>query len=268
MPEPRYETIRPRTQRLGHWIVHLAETASTMDEARRLAEAGAPEGTVVVADRQSAGRGREGRTWTQMGTSLFATLVLRPPPLPASIAPLSLATGLALSRSIERITGHKALLKWPNDVWMGERKVAGILIEGVYDAEGPRFLLVGIGVNGDVRPQEIPEPLRASSTSLSIEAGRHVCLPALLKRFCEDYEAVTDSLWRGDVGIVLHDVLQRSLVIGRRVRVETRKGKVEGTARGLGPRGELLVETTGGTERIEVGDCELLRPLPATSPSA
>lgn len=267
MNEPRYETIRPRTKRLGHWIVHIEEARSTMDEARRLAEADAPEGTVVVADRQTAGRGRDGRVWTQLGTSLYATLILRPPPLPDAIAPLSLATGLALARSIARLLRLEAQLKWPNDVWLSGRKVAGILIEGVYDEAGPRFLLVGIGVNGDVRPEEIPLSLRAASTSLSIEAGRHVCLPALLKIFCEEYERLTDALWRGDAGLVLDEVLRRSLVVGRRVRAETRNGKIVGIARGLGPRGELLVETAKGTERIEVGDCELLREEPATSPS-
>lgn len=266
MAEPRYETIRPRTRALGHHLVHLATVGSTMDEARRMAEAGADHGTVVVADEQTQGRGRLDRTWFSPRGSLMATLVLRPWMPPHVLSLLTLAAGLSLARSMEKLLGAPARLKWPNDVWLEGKKVAGILTESRFEGNRARFVLLGLGVNGDARATEFPAELRPVATSLSEWAGRHVCLPALLKIFLEDFEHEWTELEAGRTDPLLGAAARRSVVLQRRVRVETPQGTVEGRAVGLGPQGQLLVDAQGTRHEISVGDCTLLRTEEADAP--
>lgn len=258
-PEPRYETIRPRTERLGSRLVHLTEIASTMDEARRLALEGAPEGTVVVADRQTGGRGRLGRSWFSAPGSLLATVVLRPAAGTQTLSLVPLAAGLSLARAIEKLLQAPARIKWPNDLWIEGRKVGGILVESRFEGDAPDYVLVGLGVNGDVRADEFPPELREEITSLSAWAGRHVCMPALLKIFLEDFEHVVDELWSGVRSGILDAVALRSAILHQQVRVETAAGPVEGTATHLGPGGELGIETESGNVLLAEGDCRLLR---------
>lgn len=266
MAEPRYETIRPRTRALGRHLIHVAIVGSTMDEARRLAEAGAEHGTVVVADEQTQGRGRLDRRWFSPRGSLLATVILRPQISGELLPPVPLAAGLSLARSMEKLVRAPARLKWPNDVWLEGKKVAGILVESQFEGSAPRFILLGMGVNGDVRATEFPPEIRPFATSLSEWAGRHVCLPALLKLFLEDFEREWVELEAGRTGPLIGAVAQRSLVIHQLVRVETPQGAVVGRAVGLGPQGQLIVDAQGSRHEITVGDCVLLRTEEASSP--
>lgn len=258
--EPRYEEIRPRTRRLGNAIVHVAEAGSTMALARGRAEAGAPEGLVVVADRQTAGVGRRGRAWTTVGASLHATLLLRPGRAAVELQLLPLVAGVAAAEAVGRLTRLQVALKWPNDLLHGGRKLGGILVDAVYPGgKVPAFVLVGLGVNGDARSEEFPPDLAAKATSLSLETGRHVCLPALLKVFLERFETRYDRLVSGEWEGLRREIRTRLGTLGRRVRVETERGPVAGVARDLGTQGELVVETDGGRlETVRSGECEEL----------
>lgn len=261
MPEePTYEQIKPRTRRLGRVLAHLESTTSTMDEARRAAEAGEGEGFVVVADRQTAGRGRRDRTWFSPEGNLNATVLLRPAVAADRATWIPLVAGVAMSEAIERLIDRPARVKWPNDVLLADRKVAGILTESRWDDDGRlAWVLVGAGVNGNVRRDGFPEELRASATSLSAEAGRRVCLPALLKVFLERFEATLKPL--EDVGSDPAGlVAPRLATLGRRVRITMPEGPVEGEAVRLGPRGELVLATDAGERAVDVGDCQHLRP--------
>jgi BirA family transcriptional regulator, biotin operon repressor / biotin---[acetyl-CoA-carboxylase] ligase len=261
MDEPRYETIRPRTQLLGRRLLHLASTTSTMDEARRLAQEGADSGTVIVADTQTAGRGRAERAWHSPPGSLLATILVRDEVPLHGLPLLSLATGIAIANAIQRLLRLDPRLKWPNDVWIGGKKAAGVLLETRLHATKAEHVLIGLGVNGNLRPEEFPADVRALATSLSIEAQRHVCLPALLKLILEDLDRTIARLHDGDATAILEQIRAKSLVLGRRVRVETPQGPAEGLATEVGDQGELIVETQDGRRAINVGDCQLLRAL-------
>jgi BirA family transcriptional regulator, biotin operon repressor / biotin---[acetyl-CoA-carboxylase] ligase len=259
MDEPRYETIRPRTRLLGRRLIHLATTPSTMDEARRLAHEGAHSGTVIVADVQTAGRGRAERAWHSPPGSLLATILIRDEVPLHGLPLLSLASGIAIINAIQKLTRVEARLKWPNDVWIGAKKAAGVLLETRIHATKAEHVLIGLGVNGNIRPDEFPTELRSAATSLSIEAQRHVCLPALLKLILEDVDRTIVQLQQGDSKPILQQIRAKSLVLGRRVRVDTPQGPAEGLATEIGDQGELIVETQDGRRAVNVGDCQLLR---------
>lgn len=261
MREPTIETIRPRTRSCGRALIHLASCGSTMDEARRLAEQGAEDGTVVVADEQTQGRGRRGRTWFSPRGALLATLVVRPASPPASVSLLPLAAGLALVRSIERLTRAPARLKWPNDVWIDGRKVAGVLVETRIVGERVEWALVGLGVNVDVKREDLPSDVRDIATSLSMWRGGHVCGPALLKIWLEQFESLYQEIEAGRGNRIVSEAESRLVGLGEEVRVHTGEGVVSGVALRLGASGELVVRADGGERAFREGDCELVRPL-------
>ena len=259
MHEPTFESIRPRTRRIGRVVVHVAECTSTMDEARTWAESNGEDGAVIAADRQTAGRGRNQRTWFSPEGALLATLVLRDVKgLPLPLLPL--AAGLALARSITRLTKAPAKVKWPNDVWIDGKKVAGILLESRFVGERAEWVLVGLGVNVDVRLETFPEDLRAIATSLSAWRGGHVCAPALLKIWLEQFETLLDDLRSGRAEAIVADAQQRLVGVGSTIRADSTRGPIEGTILRLGPLGELIVKTSQGEETLREGDLQLIRP--------
>lgn len=161
----------------GWKVHHVALTASTMEEAARRRGEGAGPRTVVVAEAQSAGRGREGRPFVSPPGGLYASLLVGVGPLDVP-GPVVAASALAVAEALEETAGVRAALKWPNDVWIGGRKVGGILLES---AGGTRPLVtVGVGVNVRAVPADLPPDVRAGLTALDAEAGRAVPLEALL----------------------------------------------------------------------------------------
>jgi BirA family transcriptional regulator, biotin operon repressor / biotin---[acetyl-CoA-carboxylase] ligase len=221
--------------RLGLPRLHLRVTDSTNTRARELAAAGAPHGTLVTAGAQRAGRGRQGRTWTAPpGRALLCSVVIRdPPPL------LSLLAGVAVAQAV----GPEAMLKWPNDVHLGGRKVAGILVEG-RPQEG--WGVVGVGVNVAVRPQEFPPELaaRAGTLGLGTEAIEPV-LGELLTALERWLAAPADEM--------LEAVRARDALLGQTIRW------AGGEARGAGidEHGRLLIQTADGRQALNAGEVHL-----------
>jgi BirA family biotin operon repressor/biotin-[acetyl-CoA-carboxylase] ligase len=236
-----------------------SEIASTNTEAVEQARAGAREGLVIVADHQTAGRGRLGRTWSaEPGTALLVSILLRPP-LPISEVPVVLmAAGLAACDGVEAAAGFRPRLKWPNDLVVGERKLAGLLTESSGGAE-PAVVL-GLGLN--VTAASYPPELAGEATSCEEEAGRPVdraeLLVGLLSALESRYSTVlapggrsaTFDAYRADSG-----------TLGRRVRVElTSGGPLEGQASRLADDGQLVVVDDAGAEHlVNVGDVKHLR---------
>lgn len=228
------------------------ELASTNARARELAAEG-EEDVVVVAERQTGGRGRLDREWSSPEGGIYASLVLAPDIPPASAPAYTLAAAVAVADAAAE-TGVDAGIKWPNDVLVpteeGDLKLSGILTEMEGEADRVSWIVVGVGVNADVDTDDLPETatsLRAQTESLS----RRAFLQLFLRRF--------DEL-RKDLRAVIPAWRERSLTLGRDVRVETPSRSVEGTAVDVEFPGTLLVETDEGTERVAAGDCEHLRP--------
>ena len=222
--------------------VHHRTTDSTNARARELAAAGAPHGTLVTADRQTAGRGRQGRTWVASpGDALLMSIVVRDvdPTIP-------LAAAVAVAETCDELAGADARIKWPNDVWIERRKVSGILLEG-RPQEG--WAVVGIGVN--VRTREFPEELAAVATSLALHgssADVGDALPALVRHL--------DAWLRASAGDVLRAWEERDALRGERIRWDGG----EGVAAGVDPTGALKVDLDGGGETtLDAGEVHLLR---------
>jgi len=268
-------------RRRFHDVRRVASTGSTNSDVMELARQGEAEGLVLVADHQSAGRGRAGRTWTApAGASLLCTILLRPP---APVAPLvTFALAVAAAEAVEQVAGVRAGLKWPNDLVVESedgggrvrtRKLAGILAEAEwpsgshiaagYREPGPHeraTVAAGIGLN--VRwPDELPEDLADIAVALNhlsdADVTRDDVLDALLDRLDVRYGALV----AGDAESVLDAWRSRSATLGRQVRIELGADDVVGTAVDVTDGGQLVVEPLeGGRRTIAVGDVVHLRP--------
>jgi BirA family biotin operon repressor/biotin-[acetyl-CoA-carboxylase] ligase len=223
---------------LGTPRLHLRRTDSTNERARELASAGAPHGALVTAAEQTAGRGRQGRTWTAPpGRALLLSLVLRV----EQPALVPLAAGVATAETV----GHHARIKWPNDVLVEGRKVAGILVEG-RPQEG--WAVLGIGLNVAIRPDDFPPELRDSAGTLGrepteLEPTLHRLLDAL-ERWLEADQDTVIAAWRA-----------RDALEGRRIEWAEGAGK----AVGIDDAGRLLVGTSSGTVALDAGEVHLRR---------
>lgn len=220
---------------LGRPRVHYRVIGSTNARARELAGAGAPHGTLVTAAEQSAGRGRQGRTWSATaGRALLCSVVIRDPPVL-----LPLAAGVAVAQ----VVGDSARLKWPNDVLVAGRKVAGILVEG-RPQEG--WAVVGIGLNVALRVEDFPVELRATAGSLGLDPSAiEPTLDALLGHLERWIPAPVESL--------LAEVRARDALLGREVRWAGGRG----VGAGVDGRGRLLVDTESGRVALDAGEVHL-----------
>jgi BirA family biotin operon repressor/biotin-[acetyl-CoA-carboxylase] ligase len=225
---------------------HWRRTDSTNERARELAEAGAPPGTVVTADHQDAGRGRHGRRWiAPTGAALLYSAILAP--LDARHGLLPLSVPLAVCEAIEALAPVACRVKWPNDVWLGERKVAGVLIE----ARPPEWAVIGVGVNLAVADDEFSDDLRWPATSV----GRGATPPRArreLDRALGEWVVAPDDR-------VLDGFAARDALAGREVSWSG-AGEGTGVARGVDERGNLLVESDGETVTLGAGEVSLRLP--------
>ncbi|WP_025718892.1 biotin--[acetyl-CoA-carboxylase] ligase [Paenibacillus sp. 1-18] len=248
------------TQSFGKRIVILDSTVSTQQDAMRLAEEGAPEGTVVLAEEQTAGRGRLGRRWfSPRGKGVWMSIVLRPTQPMAFTPQLTLLTGVALCRAIRRLTGVKTGIKWPNDLLIHGRKVSGILLESAAEDQRVRYCIAGIGIDVNLNRDDYPEELSQVGTSLKIEAGREIDRTELIAAVLGEMEQLCRLYAEQGFQPIAMLWEALSVTINRTVRAHTGQGvAVEGTAVGLDPSGALVVETDQG-ERIQVisGDIQL-----------
>jgi BirA family biotin operon repressor/biotin-[acetyl-CoA-carboxylase] ligase len=241
---------RARLGSFAHRVLWYPEVGSTNDIAGSLAERNVDEGVVVLADRQTSGRGRLGRSWASpAGAGIYASVVLRPPPAVAKL--LTIAAGVAGVEGIASATGLLAHVKWPNDVHVGGRKLAGILAEGA-----PSHVILGIGIN--VLPAAYPPDVAVRATSIEAELGRPVdrglvlaeCLAALAMRYRELHDGgrgVVDA-WRQRAGPVL----------GRRVEWESAGQRQIGLAENIDDDGALVVKVGAQILRIRSGEVRWL----------
>jgi BirA family biotin operon repressor/biotin-[acetyl-CoA-carboxylase] ligase len=220
--------------------------ASTNDELRALAENGAQDGLVLLAMEQTAGRGRRGATWfSPPGDSLAFSILLRPEEPKALWPRLALAAGLSVAVAVESF-GPAAGIKWPNDVWIGRRKVAGILVEA-----GRDFAIVGIGLN--VNSTAFPAEVAGIATSLKLETGvdhrREEVLAVIIRNFARSSRQIG-----GDFDYLLNSIRQRCVLTGHNVSLGTSNGPRHGKVEGIATGGELLLRTESGVDALMQAD--------------
>lgn len=248
-------TTAHRRGRIGEPLHYFREIGSTNDEALRLAEAGAAEGTTVVSAAQTAGRGRLGRSWfSPAGAGLYVSVVIRDPrgtPL------LTLAAGQAVADGIRTATGLAVEIKWPNDIVVDaglgrRRKLAGILTEGSAGSEGVQFVVVGFGVN--LLPAAYPSDVADRATSLAAELGRPVDAAAVLAECLAELAKSLDALRAGRMAAVLQRWAELSpSATGSRVECEGPEGRLTGVTAGIAPDGALQVRAGRDIQAIRSG---------------
>lgn len=247
------------TKKLGRQIKYVEEVGSTQAAALELVAQGAAEGTLVVAERQTAGRGRMGRRWhSPKGKGLWMSLILRPS-IPLNFTPqLTLMVAVAVCRAIRGLVPVPVGIKWPNDLLIEGKKVCGILLESSAEDERLQHVIVGIGISVNLQPEDYPPELAGIATSLAIASGRNVNRGELLCRVMGELEQLYELyLEQGFAPVkLLWEAL--SVTLQRPVRVETPQGAVEGTAEGIEDSGALLVRLPeGNLVKLYSGDVEM-----------
>lgn len=257
-------TLDLHTAAFGRRVEFHGEVDSTNRIAAELARAGAPEGTTVVADSQSAGRGRRGRSWfSPPGANLYFSVVLRPAAPAAAAGQIALVAAAALHRALAaRAPGAGLRIKWPNDILTARgAKLAGILCEAGSEAGAVRYAVVGIGVNVNVR--SFPPELAGSAGSLALEGGREHdrgrLLAAVLDLLEPEYRRWCAA---GSLAPLLPYLEEHSALRGRRVTIREPDGVRTGRAEGIAPGGELLVREPGGALVAIVSGEVTLEPEP------
>lgn len=243
-----------KTKWIGNEILYLPVIDSTNTRAKQLAEEGYPNGTVVIAERQEAGRGRRGRTWESPdGDGIFMTLMLRPDIKPDNASMLTLVTALAVAAAIRKCTGRAAGIKWPNDIVMNGKKVCGILTEMSTQMDYVNHVVVGIGIN--VYNESFPEELSQMATSLYLETrerfGRETLIEEVWEQFEHYYEIFRQTQ---DLSGLVKEYEAHLVNMHKNVRVLDPKEPFEGKAMGITVRGELVVDTWESRKLVSAGE--------------
>jgi BirA family transcriptional regulator, biotin operon repressor / biotin---[acetyl-CoA-carboxylase] ligase len=247
------------TRELGQHVIHFESVPSTNQAAFEAAQAGAPTGTVFIAEAQTAGKGRRGRQWiSPAGKNLAMSCLLRPDIPPARASEVTLLAAVAVAEALAA-TEVEASIKWPNDLLVGTKKIAGILTELSADTEQVHFVVLGIGVNLNADPSDFAEALREQVTSAKMSRGQPVpralfasALLLRLETWLEQWEndgfEPIRAAWKSHCGM-----------FGKSVRVKSEHNEFVGVAEDIDASGALLVTTTEGTQRVLSADVEQIR---------
>jgi BirA family biotin operon repressor/biotin-[acetyl-CoA-carboxylase] ligase len=244
-PSPRKCIRLPRNE-----VFVYKEISSTNIAAREMAEAGAPDGTIVASAFQSAGTGRLRRAWiSPPGRSLLLSVILRPRMDARLVSLLTLLCGAALSETVRETTSCEAGVKWPNDVLMRGRKVSGILAQGSLRGDATSYVVLGVGLNVNQTEDELPPDCRDISTSLRIEAGRRVSRAEVLRRFVSHWDEMFDAFSRDGYPYLREKWIANNLTLGREITIHSGEGPIIGTAVDISERGGIVVRLEDGSTK-------------------
>jgi BirA family biotin operon repressor/biotin-[acetyl-CoA-carboxylase] ligase len=248
-------------QLIGNAIRVLPQTTSTNDEASRAALEGHPEGLVIFAESQSAGRGRMGRRWSSpAGRGLWFSVLLRPSLAPSECTQLTAASANALVRAIQSTTGITPEIKWPNDLLIKGKKIAGILTEMSAELEHVRSVILGIGIDATQTASEFPADLRNIATSLKLATGKTVSRADLAEAVLRELDREYARILAGQFAAVAEEWGSRCSTLGKQVTIDMGARRVRGRAEALDENGALLLRTEHGRiERIIGGEVTLTK---------
>jgi len=258
VPSPAEIKAGLGTHTFGKTLHFYPELPSTQDEARALAMQGAPEGTVVIAEAQTSGRGRIGRAWAAPPGGIYLSIILRPAITPPEALRFPLIAGVAVAQAIEEVTRLSPRLKWPNDVLISGKKVAGILTEMNAEMDRLNFIIVGIGINVNTPPENLPEELRATATTLAAESGRQIPRVKLVQALLAKFETLHDEFRKEGFEPIRRRWKALSETLGTMVTVTFADQQVHGRAFDIDQDGALLIQKwNGNLERVVAGDVSL-----------
>ena len=244
------EINKLRTKIIGKKILFMGEIGSSNDEARRLAQLGYGEGTVVIASSQLKGKGRLGRRWISPPGGLYLSIILKPYSSPSKLPLITIFSLLSAVRTLRGLTKLDVGVKWPNDIVIADKKLGGILCEAAKNT-----VVVGIGINLNVNISLFPKALKKQVTSIKFELGLNVNRDKVLRIFLEEF----DKLYRDFLGKKHDDIIKEwsglCQTLGSRVKIETTRGEVHGIAESIGEKGELRVRCSDGKiKKVFSGD--------------
>jgi BirA family biotin operon repressor/biotin-[acetyl-CoA-carboxylase] ligase len=244
------------TDYIGQNIHYFSEIDSTNNVAKKLAEEGAKEGTIIIAETQTRGRGRRGKQWISPAGGVWMSIILRPQIPPSEAPQLTLMTGVAVAETIKKF-GLDVGIKWPNDILIGSRKVCGILTEANAKFSTLDYVVVGIGIDANVNTENFPSDVQKTATSLKKELKEDIRGPELVKEFLKIFEDTYNEFKEGNFPEILGEWRRMSKTIGSYVEVRKQLGKiVRGEAVGITNEGALILELDNGNLRKVIsGEC-------------
>lgn len=253
--------LRLTGRRIGCRLHYEQTVDSTNRVAMELAGGGAPEGTVVLADRQTAGRGRMQRSWqSPPGCNLYLSIILRPAIPPQEASQITLLSGVAVAEAISAVCPGRVGIKWPNDLLIGGRKVCGILAESRMARGKIDSVIVGVGLNVNMERPDFDPAHRETATSLREETGREHSREDLLLLLCERFEPWYEIFLRDGFGPVKEGWLARTEMAGKRLRILFHDEVCEGAFAGIDRDGALLIANEqGAVRRITAGDATIIK---------
>ncbi len=253
------QEIQPKLQTriVGKNMIHYDDIPSSNNEAKRLAQEGAPEGTVVVAEAQSTGKGRLSRGWySPARKGIWFSVILRPPFLPQEAPKCTLLAAVAVVRAMKDM-GFPVGIKWPNDVLYEGKKLVGILTEMSAEMERINYVVIGTGINVNLWPEDFPEDVREIATSLSMIGKRNIDRTELFIRILEALDELYLSVSKDGFGEVLDEWRRYSVTLGQQVNVIGVKETFAGTATDIDDDGALLIDTPQGRRKVLAGDVSI-----------
>lgn len=237
-------------------IEYFKEIDSTNIKAKDLAEGGAPEGTVIIAEKQVMGRGRKGRTWlSPEGDGIYASLILRPAMAPSGAPKITLMTAVAVAEALLSLVQIKITIKWPNDIMVRGKKLAGILTEIATDMDAVNYIIVGLGLNVNTPLQNLSEELKDRATSIYIETGEPLSRTRLVRAYLEYFEKYYEMFKANNFTPIMNRWKQLSNIIGQKITVDVIGRKHVGEVTDIDDEGVLILkDDEGGYQRIFSGD--------------
>lgn len=247
------------TKTLGRTVYYFDAVDSTNNKAKALAAQGAPEGAIVVAETQGGGRGRLSRGWfTPHGRGVWFSIVLRPRFLPQEAPKCTLLAAVAIAKGIRAATGIEVGIKWPNDILYAGKKLVGILTEMSAEMDGINYVVIGMGVNVNIRQEAFPEEIRATATSLAAIAGRRLRRLDVLTASLAAMEPLYERVQQEGFAPVLDEWRKYAVTLGQEVNVISVDQVFSGRAVDIDSEGALLVERAdGAVERVLAGDVSI-----------
>lgn len=257
LPYEVHKNLKTRT--IGRKMRYYANTPSTIGVGRQLAQEGDMgklHGLVIIAEEQTGGVGRMGRAWVSPGGGIWITIMLRPHIPVDHVFMITMAGSIAVARAIRKEYDIGALIKWPNDIFIGSRKVAGLLLELSAEADLVHHCLLSLGIDANVPVAEFDPVIRDRITSLSAELGREVDRAALLARVLKEFESHLQLVEDGEYDTIIQEWKSLSSTLENRVQIKTLKESFEGEAIDIDEFGALIVRKDDKTlERVIAGDC-------------
>jgi BirA family biotin operon repressor/biotin-[acetyl-CoA-carboxylase] ligase len=249
------------TRNFGKRITYREECSSTQDLAAELACRGEPEGSIFITETQTRGRGRKGRIWISTPSAgVYLSVILRPKLQASQIVQIPMVAGVAAARAINTVTCLEPDIKWPNDILLNSKKVAGILTDMSCEKNQINYIILGIGINVNSLYSDLPETIRDTATSLRIESGRNISRIALVQRYLVELEIAYYGYLKSGFESIRKEWKNFSSTIGTRVEIVDGLESVTGEVLDIDTDGFLLLKTDAGkTQRIVAGDVSLRR---------